>query len=118
MIDLPSQTALAAPRAERDAQIVRVITQYWRGDARVCELECDGRDLDVHMSRADESLWIAEAHSDHTVEAFVIVGTGTSRSAALLAVAAAWREKAPMVGLRRFDWEAIAQALRGVNACD
>jgi hypothetical protein len=99
-----------------DAQSVRVTTQYWRGDTRVCELECDGRGVDVHMS--GQGPWIAEAHSDHTAEAFVIVGSGTSRSAALLAVAAAWREKAPMVGLRAFDWEAIAKALRDVNACD
>jgi hypothetical protein len=72
----------------------------------------------VFASGPNEGPWIAEAHSDHTVEAFVIVCTGTSRSAGLLAVAAAWREKAPMVGLRAFDWEAIAEALRGANACD
>jgi hypothetical protein len=70
------------------------------------------------MSRSNQGLWRAEAHSDHTVEAFVLGATGTSRSAALQAVAAAWREQAPVLGLERFDWEGIANALRGVSACD
>lgn len=97
---------------------LRVATQYFKGDVRVCEIECAGQILDIHISQKTSGEWTAEAHSDHSDAAIVIVGSGSSRSAAMLALAAAWTEQAPMLGLHAFDWKAVADALRSVNASD
>jgi hypothetical protein len=97
---------------------MKVTTQYWKGDVRVCELEAAGRILDIHMSRSENQDWIAEAHADRSADGVVIVGTGGSRSAALRAVAVAWAEKASTLGLQEVDWNVVTDALRGVNAAD
>jgi len=104
--------------ATKERNSVRVATQYWKGDVRVCEIECAGQILDIHISRPADGDWIAEAHSDHSEQAVVIVGSGSSRSAALLALAAGWSEKGPALGLHAFDWKAVAEVLRRVNASD
>ena len=104
--------------AATERATLRVVTQYWRGDVRVCEIECAGQTLDIHMSRPDSGDWVAEAHSDHSDKAVVIVGSGSSRSAALLDLAALWSEKAAALGLHAFDWKAVAEVLRRVNASD
>jgi hypothetical protein len=104
--------------AAKERASLRVVMQYWRGDVRVCEIECAGQTLDIHISRPASGDWIAEAHSDHSDQAVVIVGSGSSRSAALLDLAAGWSEKAPALGLHTFDWKAVADVLRRVNASD
>jgi hypothetical protein len=113
-VRVPSRDQVAAK--ERDS--LRVVTQYWRGEVRVCEIECAGHTLDIHMSRPTSGDWVAEAHSDHSDQAVVIVGSGSSRSAALLDLATGWSEKAPALGLHDFDWKAVAEVLRRVNASD
>ena len=111
-----AETREQAATKERDR--LKVATQYWKGDVRVCEIECAGQILDIHMSQPASGDWIAEAHSDHSDQAVVMVGSGSSRSAALLELAAAWSEKAPALGLHAFDWKAVTEALRRVNASD
>lgn len=104
---------------------LKVITQYWRGRERVCELEKSGNVLDLRISRAEEALdgaavagWHVRAQSGHAETAHVFSESGSTRSAALSAVASAWVERAPALGLPTFDWEAVAVALRAVNAVE
>jgi hypothetical protein len=110
----PSRGEVAA----KERNSLRVATQYWKGEVRVCEIECAGQTLDIHISQPTGGNWLAEAHSDHSAAAVVIVGSGSSRSAALLDLAAGWSEKAPALGLHAFDWKAVTEALRAVNASD
>ena len=99
----------------------RVITQYWKGQVRVCELESSGVTLDIHISRNQTSVaaeWLIEVRSNHTEQAVAVEGRGSTRAAALLAAANAWGEQGPELGLGTFDWPAVADALRAVHAMD
>lgn len=113
--DAKSKDAKAKPTGPR------VITQYWKGQVRVCELESSGVTLDVHISRSRTSAvaeWLVEVRSNHTDQAVTVEGRGTTRAAALLAAASAWGEQEPELGLGTFDWPAVADALRAVHAMD
>lgn len=108
-----------------DVPKLRVITQYWRGRERVCELEKAGQVLDLRIARAPQALesgsdagWYVRAQSGHAETAHVFSESGTTRSAALSAVASAWVARAPALGLPSFDWEDVAVALRAVNALE
>ena len=105
-------------RKEIDPHLLRVVTQYFRGDVRVCELESGGAPLDVHVSRATSVEWVIEAHSNHTSDAVVISGRGSTRADALRAVATSWTAQATALDLRTFDWKAVGDILRSVNAVD
>jgi hypothetical protein len=105
-------------RKEIDPLLLRVVTQYFSGDVRVCELESAGTSLDVHVSRPTNEEWIIEAHSNHASDAVVISGRGSTRAEALSAVAASWIAQPTALGLRHFDWKAVGDVLRSVNAID
>ena len=97
---------------------LRVVNQYFSGDVRVCELEGGGAPLDVHVSRPTDGEWVIEAHSNHASDAVVISGRGATRAEALGVVAASWDEQATALALRKFDWKAVGDVLRAVNAVD
>lgn len=101
-----------------EAPKLKVITQYWRGRERVCELEKAGQVLDLRISGGDDTAWNVRAQSGHAETAHVFSESGSTRSAALSAVASAWVERAPALGLPTFDWDAVAVALRAVNAVE
>jgi hypothetical protein len=94
------------------------MTQYWNGEVRVCELENAGTLLDVHVSRPTNAEWLIEAHSNHTSEAIVISGRGSTSAEALGAVAASWGAQAAALQLRSFDWKVVGDVLRSVNLVD
>jgi hypothetical protein len=98
---------------------MRVTMQYWKGNVRICELECSGRSLDIRVKQeGDEERWVFEAHSDRTADPVIIAGSGTTRSAALLELATSWSSQAAALGLYRFDWDAVAAVLRTVNVIE
>jgi hypothetical protein len=97
---------------------MRVATQYFKGDARVCELACTGHVLGIHISPPTEGGWTAEGHSHHGDGAIVLVGHGASRSAALRDLGEVWTRNAGELGLVRFDWKDVADVLRNVKAID
>jgi len=104
---------------EPEGPKLKVITQYWRGRVRVCELEKEGKLLDLHISRVDDaSDWNIRAQSGHAETAHVFSECGTTRVAALSAIASAWVARAPELGLPSFDWDAVAVALRAVHAVE
>ena len=103
---------------ENREEALRVATQYWRGDARVCELVCTGQTLDIHISPPTADGWTAEGHSKHGDAAIVLVGRGASRSAALHDLGEVWTRNAGELGLIRFDWKDVANVLRNVKAID
>jgi len=102
-------------QASKEPPAVRVTTQYWKGGVRICELDCLGRMLDIHMPRPEDERWTLEGHTDHGTDAIVVVGAGATRAAALDDLATAWQAKAPLLGLHAFDWKAVADVLRTVN---
>ncbi|HEY3495461.1 MAG TPA: hypothetical protein VGK73_12280 [Polyangiaceae bacterium] len=100
---------------------LRIVTQYWRGDVRVCELENAGNTLDVHISRCDgqdDREWIVEVRNGRTDAAVCVSERGTTRATALVAAASAWVARGPALGLRSWDWDAVARALKAVDAID
>jgi hypothetical protein len=105
---------MQAPKAGPE---VRVTTQYWKGDVRICELDCGGVSLDIHLSQPEER-WVFEGHSDRTAQAVVLSGSGPTRAAALADLARLWGDEGAARGLQVFDWKAVAEALRTVNIID
>lgn len=106
-------------RTEPAVRHLRIITQYFVGGTRVCELEVDGILLDLHISKprvdvdASPSGWAVQARSDHSNTAVVVRGMGVNGAEALAAAGAAWNAT---TGLHRFDWEDVAKVLRTVSA--
>ena len=105
-------------RPENGEGAMRVATQYWRGDARVCELASAGHTLDIHISPPTDEGWVAEGHSRHGEGAIVLVGRGASRSAEVHDLGEVWTRNAGELGLVRFDWKEVADVLRNVKAID
>jgi hypothetical protein len=105
-------------RKEIDTKALRIMTQYWSGSVRVCELERAGDLLDVHVSQPTNDEWLVEAHSNHASDAVVVTGRGATRAAAFSALASAWTAQATNLGLREFDWKTIGDVLRSVSAID
>jgi hypothetical protein len=101
-----------------DQAAMRVTMQYWKGNVRICELECSGRSLDIRVKQAEEECWVFEAHSDRSADPVIIAGSGATRSAALLELASSWSSQAAALGLYRFDWDAVAAVLRSVNVIE
>lgn len=101
-----------------DPTVLRVTMQYWKGNVRICELECSGRSLDIRVQQSDTDRWLFEAHSDRSAAPVIIAGSGDTRSAALTDLATSWSSQAAALGLFRFDWDAVAALLRTVNVIE
>lgn len=100
---------------------LRIVTQYWRGNVRVCELENAGNMLDIHISHSESrggGEWLVEVRSGHTDAAVSIAERGTTRASALVAAANSWVTQGPSLGLRSWDWDAVTRALKAVQAID
>jgi hypothetical protein len=107
-------------RAEPKSQALHVTTQYFRGDIRICELEVAGALLDVFISKngppGSSTAWRVEARDSRADGAVSIAESSATRAEALLAVARAWSERGPELGLRGFDWLAVGNLLKSVSA--
>jgi hypothetical protein len=101
-----------------DPAALRVTMQYWKGNVRICELECSGRSLDIRVHQSETERWLFEAHSDRSAAPVIINGSGDTRTAALTDLATSWSSQATALGLFRFDWEAVAALLRTVNVIE
>ena len=105
-----------------DVNTLRIVMQYFRRDVRVCELECAGASLALHISNPGDaprgSEWRIEAHGKHSGGEIVIAESRTTRHLALLAVGDAWGAKGPGLGLHPFDWGAVASVLKAVRIID
>lgn len=106
-------------KQKSDEPVLRIVTQYWHGRVRVCELEKAGAKLDLRISRtADAEGWRVEASGGHHASAPSFSECAPTRSGALSAVASSWLARGPSLGLPFFDWEAVASALRAVDAVE
>jgi hypothetical protein len=107
-------------RAEPKSQALHVTTQYFRGEVRICELEVAGALLDVFISKngppGSNTAWRIEARDSRADGAVSIAESSATRAEALLAVARAWAERGPALGLRGFDWLAVGNVLKSVSA--
>jgi hypothetical protein len=101
---------------------LKIVTQYWHGRVRVCEFEKAGARLDLRISQTPdddgERTWRVEANNGRAAATHTFSECGVTRSAALTAVASSWTTQAAALGLPTFDWDAVAIALRAVNALD
>jgi len=84
------------------------------------ELECDGKNLDIHVSAresdADPGEWRVEARSGRSEDAAMIAEWGDTRAAALERVGRTWVSESWARHLPSFDWERVVQALTQVRA--
>ncbi len=104
---------------EKPEPVLRIVTQYWHGRVRVCELEKAGAKLDLRISRSDDAeSWRVEAVDGRRGSEHSLSGSASTRAGALSAVASSWLAQGPALGLPVFDWEAVATALRAVNAVE
>ncbi|HET7546045.1 MAG TPA: hypothetical protein VFK05_39520 [Polyangiaceae bacterium] len=104
-----------------DTGALKIVTQYWRGNTRVCELATREQRLDIfissHLGEVGGRCSV-EARNGPNDSAVRIRQEASTRSEALLAVAHDWRSRAPELGLPTHDWELVAAALRAVGAID
>ncbi len=99
------------------APACKVTMQYHSGNGFVYELDSAGTPLAVHVSRAAaEGDWLVAVHNGRSVDAAVIAESASTRSEALRRVASSWAEKSFELGLPKFDWNAVADALLAVRA--
>jgi hypothetical protein len=85
------------------------------------DLKCDAVRLTLRITertRADDPAeWCIEARGWLTADSKVsIVEWGPTREDALRAIEQSWASSTETMGLRVFDWEAVAAALRAVRA--
>jgi len=109
---------LGAPSAET---ALKIVTQYWRGNTRVCELASREQRLDIYISSHVGEVGghcSVEARNGPNDGAARIRQEASTRSEALLAVALDWRSRARELGLPTHDWELVMAALRAVGAID
>jgi len=104
-----------------DTAALKIVTQYWRGNTRVCELAAREQRLDIYISsHAGEvgGRCSVEARNGPNDGAVRIRQEASTRSEALLAVAHDWCSQARALGLPTHDWEIVTAALRAVGAID
>lgn len=98
-----------------DPCALRVVTQYWKGRVRICEMESSGVPLDIHVSRAETGEWRIEAHDRHSADATIVVASGATSAAALVALAGSWNAQAPLDGLHAFNWDDVTRVLQTIR---
>ena len=112
-----------SPSDDAETPRPRIVMQYFRGSVLVCELRCAGSSLHVHISHTrpedeGETGWRVQARGKVSDNEIVIAESRPTRSAALVAVGAAWNARGPELGLSSFDWDEVAVALRSVRAIE
>jgi hypothetical protein len=104
------------PKAPVDPTDMKVTTQYFRKEVRICELACASGVLEIHISQPASADWVVEVHRSRDVGAVVITGSGTTSAAALTAAATEWAVQAPHLGLGVLNWKSVTDALHAVQA--
>ncbi len=109
---------------ERDEQkntALRIMNQFRSAGGMAYDLKCDGVRLTLliteRTSSDDTGNWRVEARGSLTSEkTATIVEWGDTRADALASIGRKWSVASDTPGLRVFDWEAVASALRAVRA--
>jgi hypothetical protein len=99
---------------------LRITNQYRSRRGMMYELECNGNNLDVHVTArenaGDPADWRVDARLGHAEDAATITEWGDTRAAALERVGRSWAEQCWARSLPSFDWEHVAKALTLVRA--
>jgi hypothetical protein len=105
-----------------EAPALKIVTQYWQGNTRVCEFAKSDLLLDIYIwSSKDPSRpgdWCVEARNSHGEAGVRISEQAATRDEAFSAVAREWTSRGPALGLAPFDWELVRAALRAVSAIE
>ncbi|HET7539595.1 MAG TPA: hypothetical protein VFK05_06980 [Polyangiaceae bacterium] len=107
--------------APADTAALRIVTQYWRGNTRVCEFATREQRLDIYIASHGGEVGgrcSVEARNGPNDGAARIRQEASTRSEALFAVALDWRSRTRELGLPSHDWELVTAALRAVGAID
>ena len=95
----------------------RITGQFRSREGMVYDFICESIRLTISVSPSKlEDQWIAEATAKQLPDTPSMRGTGTSRGAAIDALAETWESQRGAVGVPRFDWNAIREALTAVRA--
>ncbi len=108
-------------RDETKSTKLQITNQFHSAGGMAYDLKCDGVRLTLLVSERtrddDPAAWRVEARGSLTADRKVtLVEWGTTREDALRAIGRSWAASAETPGLRVFDWEAVAAALRAVRA--
>jgi hypothetical protein len=112
---------VAADKESTSKDALRITNQFRSKGGMAYDLKCEGVRLALHMvqraSNDDPDEWRIEARGNRMgTEAAVVVEWGKTRGDALRAVGAAWNLAEETLGLRVFDWDAVAKVLDSVRA--
>jgi hypothetical protein len=100
---------------------LRITNQFRSKGGMAYDLKCEGVRLALFMVQrtndADPGEWRVEARVARTSADFAtVVEWGKTRGDALRAVGTAWTASNETLGLRVFDWDAVAKVLDSVKA--
>ena len=116
-----AEKAFMNARDEQKSTALRIMNQFRARGGMAYDLKCDGVRLTLTITERtsvdDAGQWRIEARGTLSPErAATVVEWGATREDALAAIGRAWSAAADSMGLRVFDWEAVATALRTVRA--
>jgi hypothetical protein len=108
-------------RDESKKTALQITNQFHSSGGMAYDLKCDGVRLTLligQRTRTDDPAdWRIEACGSLAPGPKVsVVEWGATREDALAAVGRSWTASADTMGLRVFDWNAVAAALRAVRA--
>ena len=108
-------------RDEPKSTALKITDQYHSGGGMAYDLKCDGVRLTLLITERansdDPGAWKIEARGALTPEKKAsVVEWGATKGDALGAIGRAWAESIDTMGLRVFDWDAVANALKTVRA--
>jgi len=108
-------------REESKSTDLRIMNQFRARGGMTYDLKCEGVRLTLTItertSAEDAGDWRIEARGAlSAAHAATVVEWGATRADALAAIGRAWSATIDSEGLRVFDWDAVAAALRAVRA--
>jgi len=108
-------------RDELKSTKLQITNQFHSGGGMAYDLKCDGVRLTLLITgrtrQDDPAAWRVEARGTLAADRkATAVEWGTTREDALGAIGRWWASAAETPGLRVFDWDAVAAALRAVRA--
>lgn len=108
-------------RDEPKSTALRIMNQFRASGGMTYDMKCDGvrLTLEIHerTHEAQPDAWRIEARGASSADRkATVLEWGPTRIEALRAVGRAWAESADTMGLRVFDWDAVANALVAVKA--
>jgi len=104
-----------------NADALKITNQFRSKGGMAYDLKCEGVRLELHMTPRsnsdDPNEWRIEARGNRVgTEGAVVVEWGKTRGEALRAIGEAWAASEQTLGLRVFNWEAVAKMLESVRA--